>query len=304
MAATNNHWNQIKENTVCNSNSYNDVYSKNRIRKGLYSIKSWVDISILHRNMVLFSKMLDIDISGNNHPTVFNKGREFNRTALQIASEVILHRKDQNTFNPEYVMFNVAYRYQFNTISTNYSYIQGKKYDIYTNGKFYKCIDVLPNNLYVFESPYINFFHFSFHIPNSNLDKSQKFRGAFHLRADHLSKILGSPSSTHTPLPYRSFIVDPRSSRGEPHFVLWDEMDQVLDTYFTTTDPTLHLDEISLFLLKNPGIVINHTIASGASLRFVDHVLRPIYNIIVTNILNPLTAVSTLVFQPPCGGGI
>jgi len=291
-------WNQIKENTTCNSQSYNDVYHKKQIKTKLYRNKSWVE-TILAYHMELFSIMLEVDYSGNVLSNIYNHGYELNRRALKVFTNITLHNDVDNTVNPEYITFAVGYRYHYNYHSARKNYIPGKSYDIH--GNWCECIDVLPNQVYVFESSRESFFHFSFHIPNSNLNKQYKFRGAFHLRVDHLARAATGPGTRTVPPPYRPLILDPRvyHRRHLRQFVLWDDLDQQMDMYFTTTDPSIHSDEITPFLLKHPGLVVSYTTPSGVTLRFVDDVLRPIYNMVVTNVLNPLTAVSTLVFQPP-----
>jgi len=130
-------------------------------------------------------------------------------------------------------------------------------------------------------------------VPNINLQDKYKFRGAFHLRLEHLTNTLGEE-------PYRAFVYDPelKGPHGTGGFVSWDTMDGRMMDYFTTKDPSLDLDDIGPFLIRNP-VVLTFTTVGGRKVDYLGEVVRPIYDMVVERILNPLLATSGVTVQPP-----
>jgi len=118
--------NQVKVNTVCNSESYNGVYNKNQIRSRLYAIDRHVN-SLINRNINILSKVLHIDPSGTSTLTPYNILSEYNRRGLYIDSFVHVKRNIHNTTNPEYIMYNINYQYEFDYHSITKSYAISSK---------------------------------------------------------------------------------------------------------------------------------------------------------------------------------
>jgi len=281
-------WNQLHENTFCNSEAYNNIYRKNIIRSRLYSLRAWCINSHIQSNLPVLSKMLEIRTG--NSGIQYTKLGEINRRSLQITADIIYRKDPKNLVNPEYITFAVIYTYEFDFYSPTYKYKFNEPETI--NNNKCRCVDDSnsQNHLYTFQVSPINLFHFSFHIPNNN-NKKYKFRGAFHLWVDYLQE--------NGVVPYRPFIIDPRQTAMPHQFVLWDNINTILKDFFTTSNTSIDLSEIAPFLLKHPGKVVDYTTSRGRTVNFIDTILKPIYDKIVVDILNPLLAASTITIQVP-----
>lgn len=282
--------NQVKVNTVCNSESYNGIYDKGILRSRLYAIDRHVK-TIISRNSVVLCKILQVDPSGNMRSTPYTIHPEYYRRNLQITTFIKIVNNQTGTINPEYVIYSIKYKYEFDYQSIPKSYAISSKETI--RGVPCKCIGNPRPGWYTFRTPWLDLFHFSFHVPNINLQDKYKFRGAFHLRLEHLANTLGEE-------PYRAFVYDPelKGPHGTGGFVTWDTMDGRMMDYFTTKDPSLDLDDIGPFLIRNP-VVLAFTTVGGRKVDYLGDVVRPIYDMVVERILNPLLATSGVTVQPP-----
>jgi hypothetical protein len=231
-----------------------------------------------------------LKISSVNSQIQYTILGEINRRSLQFTSDVLYRKDINNIINPEYIMLTFSYRYEFDVHSPTKVYKIDDSETI--NNKKCKCIDDSNRNqhIYTFKTNFYTLFHFSFHIPNTN-NKKFKFRGAFHVWVDYLQE--------NGVVPYRPFIIDPRQTAMPHQFVLWDNINTILKDFFTTSNTSIDLSEIAPFLLKHPGKVVDYTTSRGRTVNFIDTILKPIYDKIVVDILNPLLAASTITIQVP-----
>jgi len=281
-------WNQIKENTYCNSESYNGIYNSSHVYTNSKSMKPWVNNTIIAPNMIFFSKMLKINIPPIVLPRYqHNRGSEIDRRGL-----VILY-VNKLTGKSSYIVSSVQYQYTFDYHSTIKSYEVDDIERI--NDVSCTCMKVLPRDIYTFKTDFKNLFHFSFHIPDSNKPIREKFRAAFHLNIDSLKNGV---------IPYRPFVFDPTVKAPQPNkFLLWDDFSGLANDYFSTSnssDPNLDLNEITMFLQKQATpIPLVFKTKNGVLLNYIDDIVKPIYNKIVTYVLNPLAALTVPRIIPP-----
>jgi hypothetical protein len=274
-------WNQILENVFCNSESYNGIYNNVDIYNKLDQIKTFVTNQYILPNMQFFSQMLKINV-GNTNNNLYNDHRELNRRRLKIFSI------PRYISGNDYIIFSVKKRYIFNFHSPSKKYYPGNKEVI--QGKQCICIQSnLPNGYYCFETNEITIFHFTFHCPNLD-DKYKKFKGAFHLKIDNLEKNGISP--------YRPFILDPRKTTVPKQFITWDIFNTTMNNYFTTTDTTLNINDIIPFLLNDHSLNVIFSNSSGSSVHYITDIIKPIYDKIVNDALNPLLATMSITTVP------
>ena len=269
--------NQIEENVYCNSDAYDIIYNKPQLDNYMTYLAGWVYHTILRPNISFFSKLLKISIAEYNIPSQYQYSHlgEQNRRKLNIMC------RQPNPRN-HLVILPITYFYIFDYHSPRKNYIIGNVEII--NNHDCECIQILGNNQYCFRTYDINIFHFTFHPPAPMLPKKHKRKGAFHLKIDSFITV-----PPHV-VPYRPFLVDP----GKPaigsrtHFLPWNDFPST-DGYFTTTIVPGML-EISSFLRENPAIPVVYTVR-GQSVHYLEDIVRPIYDKIVTDVLNPLVAV-------------
>ena len=270
--------NQIEENLYCNSESYNPTYDKNYLETRLQTINSWVNGSIIQPNLHFFSNMLKINIvSSNRIPPhyQYHDRDERSRRGLQISV------RWQPRKNKPYVIFSITYQYRFDYHSPGKHYMRANKETI--NNRLCECIQDLGNDMYIFQADSINLFHFTFHSPAPKLPKELKIKGAFHLNIDSFAA-----EPPHI-VPYRPFLVDPRTSvpGTRTHFLTWDAFPGT-DGYFTSTMIT-GMEELSSFVRENPTITMVHTVR-GQPVHYLEDIVKPIYDKVVTDVLDPLIA--------------
>ena len=284
-------WNQIKENTYCNSDSYNGIYDTSHVFLNCNTIQPWVTNTIITPNLVFFSKMLKINIPQNVAPWYqHHLISERNRRGL------IVKYKTKMVGKPIYVISSVAHQYTFDYLSTTKAYNINEIERI--NDVSCTCVNVPQRGsfLYTFETYYKNLFHFSFHTPDPTKLRREKYRAAFHMNIDSLK--------TNGIIPYRPFVFDPTVKAPHPNkFLSWDDFTGTTNDYFTTTnntDPTLDLNEIAMFLHKQATpIPLVFKTRNGVLMNYVDDIVKPIYNKIVTDVLNPLAAITVPRIIPP-----
>ena len=136
------------------------------------------------------------------------------------------------------------------------------------------------SHIYTFRTKYKKMFHFTFHSPAPTLPKQLKIKGAFHLNIDSFGA-----EPPHV-VPYRPFLVDPRTGTRS-HFLTWDAFPGA-DGYFTTT-VVPGMEELSSFVQENPTITVVHTVR-GQRVNYLEDIVKPIYDKLVTDVLNPLVA--------------
>jgi hypothetical protein len=269
--------NQLQENVYCNSESYNAIYDKSVLDAHMVPLSRWITTTFIQPYLVFFSKLLQVSYARYNIPLQYqyHESGEQNRRGLELS--VNLPSKTN------LVIIEVIYRYIFDHHSPSKSYIIGDTETI--NSTRCNCIHAQQSNhVYTFRTKYKKAFHFTFHSPNPSLSSHQKTKGAFHLKIDSFITV-----PPHV-VPYRPFLVYP----GKPaigsrtHFLPWNDFPST-DGYFTTTIVPGML-EISSFLRENPAIPVVYTVR-GQSVHYLEDIVRPIYDKIVTDVLNPLVAV-------------
>jgi len=240
--------------------------------------------------MVFFSKMLKINIPENVAPWYqHNLNSELNRRGL------IVNYKAKTVGRSYYVISSIRHQYTFDYLSTTKTYTMNEVERI--NDVSCTCVNVPQRGsfLYTFETFYTNLFHFSFHTPDLTKPIREKFRAAFHLNIDSLKNGV---------IPYRPFVFDPTVKAPQPNkFLLWDDFTGIANDYFSTSnssDPNLELNEITMFLQKQTTpIPLVFKTKNGVLLNYIDDIVKPIYNKIVTDVLNPLAALTVPRIIPP-----
>jgi hypothetical protein len=272
-------WNQIAENTYCNSEKYNPIYDPIQLQVELQNIIPWIDAHVIQPNLFLFAKMLKINSQRSNIPLQHQQtvGDEMNQRGLKINCFV------SKTANLESVILEIRFSYIFDYTSTK----KFKKSDEHMiNGHLSSYIRDLENNKKLFTRRG-KLFHFTFH-DISNRNPIEKYKAAFHLIVDSMK--------VRDVIPYRPFIVD-HTTR---HFVSFDAFDSSLNNIYTTDDTTLELEEMKPFLLSNTSIPLVYNV-NGTNINYIDSVIEPIYNKIVEDVLDPISDVKlqTISFPIP-----
>lgn len=262
-------WNQIAENTYCNSEKYNPIYDPIQLQVELNNIVPWIDAHVIQPNLPLFAKMLKINSQRSNIPLQYQKmvGDEMNQRGLKINCFV------SKPANLESVILEIRYSYIFDYMSTKKF---NKSDEHMINGHLSSYIRNLENNKSIFTRRE-NLFHYTLH-DISNRNPIEKYKAAFHLIVDSM-KVIDT-------MPYRPFIVD-HTTR---HFVSFDEFDSSLNNIYTTDDTTLELEELKPFLLSNTTIPLVYNV-NGTNIHYINNVIEPIYNKIVEDVLNPISDV-------------
>ena len=264
-------WNQVFENIFCNSESYNHIFERGRIYRDLSNnVEEWVNQVIITPNKYVFSQILEVDLSSNLLPIRFNQNRELNRRDLIVTAFI---DNDEQFTSTSLI---VGYTYTFDYHSPKKHFLIGDTPTI--NKKICMCTDIIANQTYVFKTNNIKVFHFTFHSPNMR-SKNIKYRGAFHTNIDYLS--------LYKVTPFRPFTLDPRASSGSPRFILWEEFEPGMNNIFTTDSPVTDVNEIQTFII-NSSPELSFQNDHGVNIHIINDIVRPIYNRIVTFILNPL----------------
>lgn len=274
-------WNQFKENTYCNSESYNRVYDVSTIQTLILPLVSWSDNTIIQPNITLFSEYLRINIqpSGIPYNQQYMKGKQKNRRNLAISTDIYT----DPSYN--YVVFAIKYRhiFDFHSPGTKFRYRQPHTVE----NDYCRCIGTLPQkDWYTFQTAKKNLFHFTFHAPNND-PPEYKYRGAFHVRIDCLKH--------HGIEPYRTFAKHPVLKTHPYQYALWDDFDGSHNGFFTTDitqvmDPSLDLVEIRPFLLNHPSVrVAFMSQQTGQRFHIIDDLVKPIYDRIVQDVMNPMS---------------
>jgi len=216
--------------------------------------------------------MLKIDLSGsvtNNNHTI---GYQTNRRNLEINPYIFVDP------NFTYICLILQYKYQFDYVSRRTRFKKNKRAIV--GNVNYKCKDIFPNYTYVLETPKYQLLHFTFHSPN--MVKDRRYRGAFHLNLDWLDR--GTVER-----PFRAFNLDTRQSVQPQRFLEWDEYDTSMNGFFTTKSTRENLFEITPFLQKHRrSIQLIFPNGSGGMRHVIHDFVRPLYDHVVTHILNPL----------------
>jgi len=268
-------WNQVAENTRCNSFEYNPMYNPIQFQAQLSQIDPSINTAFVQPHRMLFAKMVGITTHRNPPPQHRrDNGEELNQRGLEV--KTTLSTQKDISQRPEIVIYAVEYSYLFDYQSTlNVSYPCGKPCLVTINNRSESvyCLRALPNNQYTFVKT-ISVFHFTFHA-SAVLRKEEKYKGAFHLILDAME--------TNNITPYRSFIVDYRVNQ----FHQFGDFDTLLDGLYTSTDTSLDINELKLFRLKEPSVVTTYMV-NGTSVDYISDIVQPIYDMIVQDVLNPL----------------
>ena len=284
-------WNQYKENTYCNSESYNRVYDVSSIQTLLTPIVSWSHNFLVQPYMVSLSDFLRVNIQnmGIQPSAQYHGVVQKNRRKLRIKTVL--------TVDPSknYVVFSVKYQYIFDCRSPRRQYSIG---DQDTIEKCYCiCDKILPQkDWYTFRVLPRNLFHFTFHAPNND-PPEYKYRGAFHVRIDCLKHDGDEP--------YRMFAKHPVLKTHPYQYALWDDFDGSLNGFFTTDitqvmDPSLDLVEIRPFLLNHPSVrVAFMSQQTGQRFHIIDDLVKPIYDRMVQDVMNPMSWSVAPRIRPP-----
>lgn len=278
--------NQIFQNVYCNSASYDRIYNKNRIMTRLHQTKGSVENNHILPNMQFFSNMLRINVGSVTAPrNRYNSPNniEIDRRGLSISMKPIYIGGN------DYVLFKAMYEYIFDFHSTAKRYSINENETI--NNKKCRCINVLQNGIYTFQNENNPIFHFSFHSP-STIPNDDKVRGAFHIKIDTMRN--GSI------IPYRPFILDPRKSVVPKRFITWDTFDLSMNDFFTTNKAHLGVNDINLFVRRNPHIIVSYPNGpDGRNVHYINDIIKPIYDQIITDMLNPVVRNNPLITSVP-----
>jgi len=266
--------NQIQENVYCNSDAYNVIYDKSVLDTRILPLSNWITTTHLPSYVIFFSKLLKVSYAKYNIPLQYqyHESGEQNRRELEIN----VHLPSRTNL----VIIEVIYRYVFDYHSPSKKYSIGDTENI--NNTHCKCIHMQQSShIYTFRTKYKKMFHFTFHSPAPKLPKGLKTKGAFHLNIDSFAA-----DPPHV-VPYRPFLVDPRASvpGTRTHFLSWDAFTST-DGYFTSTMIT-GMDELSSFVHENPAVPLVHTVR-GQPVHYLEDIMKPIYDKVVTDVLDPL----------------
>jgi hypothetical protein len=258
--------NQISENIYCNSESYNDIYDQPSLYTHTsHTIIPWVK-NLLRTHRSFLEAFLVINTRENDIPLPDQHTMQYqeNRRKLRwiIDFDVRQHQS----------ILSVDYRFIF-----DYKPHPRKKYyineDVTIRGIPYMCMDVLENNVYVFERR-LQLFHITLH--NISCDPpTRKCCGAFHMKIDSMH--MKTPHSII--MPFRPFIIHPVNTDAKYEFFKFSDFETRLTDYFTTDDITLQLNELRPFVRRYTEM--NHT-------HYIQNILGPVYDKVVTDVLNPL----------------
>ena len=141
-------WNQFKENTYCNSESYNRLYDASSIETLLAPIVTWADNTVIQPNLVFFSSFLQANLQTIPTPSnpPYNIGQQRNRRKLRVRTNAFIHQ------SKPYVIFEVIYNYVFDANSPTTIYIPGISYTI--DGIYCRCIGKSPKNIGIHSKPH------------------------------------------------------------------------------------------------------------------------------------------------------
>lgn len=278
--------NQIFQNVYCNSATYDRIYDKNRILTRLHQIKMSIENNHILPNMQFFSNMLKINLGSVTVPrNRYNSPNniEIDRRGLEVSL------KPRYIRGNDYVLCKAQYQYIFDVHSTANIYTINDEF--VTNNQLCECIDVSQNGIYTFQSDIYDLFHFSFHSP-STIPNDDKVRGAFHIKIDTMRN--GSI------IPYRPFILDPRKSVVPKRFITWDTFDLSMNDFFTTNKAHLGVNDIKLFVRRNPHIIVSYPNGPGGqNVHYINDIIKPIYDQIITDMLNQVVRNNPLLTSVP-----
>ena len=248
----------------------------------LLTISTWINNDILHDTMYFFSKMLHIHLEKNvaNVADQCTINSENNRRNLIIST--------CSGMALDYSILHIKYRYFFEYYSHRKRYVRN---DIITiNNNKCRCIKVNLNGWYTFSAYDITIFHFTFHKPSHDLyptDKYLKSKGGFHIKIDSMIR--------NKIIPFRPFIVQP-----DYCFCLFNQFDPSLLDIYTTRNMNVNIHEITPFLLHNTDIqMIYPNDISGTTIHYLDNIIQPIYDKIVTDLLNPIASTGMVGVRVP-----
>ena len=187
MSTNTNSWNQIYENTVCNSQAYNPIYDSSDIDNRLSNISSTI-ISLIKSKRIFIGKMLNIN-------TLPNIPRQFHRNNLSELNcrSLVVKPFQSIKYDNSYIIYSIDYEYYFDYIApVNTRYYIFSSYII--NNWECTCFNYNNiNDIYTFQVTK-QLFHFTFHEPN-HCHKQSKKKAAFHMIMDSVEH---QQSNDHT----------------------------------------------------------------------------------------------------------
>jgi len=268
--------NQLKENTYCNSASYDGIYHTRQITDFLNNIVPWINKHYIAPNIYFFSNMLNISLQANFYNTSIPYQVRTNDVCTDCRDlNINVSVKNVNNY---FVLCEITQQYKFTYTSSRHVYPVGST-ETFRRVNC-RCIQSSPStNEYVFETDVHNVFHFTFHTPDRKKKPNEKFKGAFHVKIDSLIKY-------QKIVPYRAYIYDIEQNTPTPQFVVWDDLDGRLKGYFADTDPRLDHFEIATFLARYPGTPLVFPDHHGKMVHYIDDIVQPIYDRIVKKTLN------------------
>jgi len=285
-------WNQISENILCNSEYYVEMYDSdpNRFFHKLSNVNTnYISDFITNKHASFFEEYLQINLPNSKTP-LKTSGVEINRRDLKLYSNEKITKSSS--------FLNIEYRYTFDFVYKGI--YKGKLGQCFTqNNQKNHIYTITPDNttnttLLTLRTLPINLFHFSFHGKDPNLKRTEKRLGAFHLRID---KMLTTKGFRKIQKNFRPFIL---LDTGK--FALFDDFSYLrprrlknthkkVHNYITTMDERVKTNELQTYFTRkktNRNLITTVHDDNGIRMNYVHQIIKPIYDNIINQALNPL----------------
>jgi len=287
-------WNQISENILCNSEYYVKLYDSDQMR--FHNILSSINTNYVNNHITntyasFFEEYLQIKLPNSNSP-MKSVGPEINRRELKLYSS------EKHSGRNSYL--NIDYEYKFDYVYQGiYSLPVGSTFVL--NKHKYGVSNIQLDNatnttLLTLRTRRDSLFHFSFHGTDPSLTRIEKRSGAFHLRID---KMLTTSGLRKIQKNFRPFILldTGKFARFDDFSYVrpkrWKATLKSIHNYTSTVDDRVWTGELQTqFTRKNTSkYLITSIRMNGHTINYVHQIVKPIYDHIVTHLLNPLVPI-------------
>jgi len=287
-------WNQISENILCNSEYYVILYDSDPTR--FHHILSNMNTTYVNNLITttyasFFEEYLQINLP-NSNSHIKTVGLEINRRDLDVYSN--------NNHLPTGCYLNIEYKYKFDYIYQGiYSYHSKKPFLLNNRNHYVEKVQIdntTNTTLLTLRTLPQSLFHFSFHGTDPSLTRIEKRSGAFHLRID---KMLTTSGLRKIQKNFRPFILldTGKFARFDDFSYVrpkrWKAALKSIHNYTSTIDERVWTGELQTqFTRKNTSkYLITSIRMNGHTINYIHQIVKPIYDHIVTHLLNPLVPI-------------